>query len=239
MTNFALLNNVDHHDLRVIARHGAEFGDAANQMLVFPTEFESVQREYPILFRRDQQGEWRSVALLGLGRDENLFLGEAGWEARHVPLIQQRGPFSIVLQPREDAEPEPMIRVDLDDPRISRTEGIPLFLPHGGNSPYLERLAGVLRAVFLGNQVMAPMFAAFEAAGLLRPVALDLKLEGDTTIGIADVFTIDEERLAALDGAALETLHRSGFLRSAFLAAASFGNIQRLIELKNRRRGGE
>src|ERR1044072_4866376 len=102
MTTRPLLNNVDHHDLRVIVGHSAAFGDAINQALVFPTEFDAVQREYPILFRRDAAEGLQAVALLGLDRDENLFLDEAGWHARYVPAGQQRGPFPIGL--RQDGE---------------------------------------------------------------------------------------------------------------------------------------
>ena len=64
-----LLNNIDHQDLRVIVRHGGEFGDSINQTLIFPTEFEEIQREYPIVFRKDAEGEFQSVALLGLDKD--------------------------------------------------------------------------------------------------------------------------------------------------------------------------
>ena len=96
--NRVLLNNIDHHDLRVITRHGAEFGDAVNQVMVFPTEFEAVQREYPIVFRRDSEGALRPVALLGLTREENLFLdGAGGWRAGYVPALLRRGPFSILV----------------------------------------------------------------------------------------------------------------------------------------------
>ena len=76
--NRVLLNNVDHADLRVIAGHGATFGDAINQALILPTEFEAAQREYPILIRKDDAGGYQAVVLLGLDRDENLFLDETG-----------------------------------------------------------------------------------------------------------------------------------------------------------------
>ena len=75
MTSIVLLNNIDHADLRVRGGYGVQFGDAVNQARVFPAEFEALQREYPILFRRDAAGAYYSVALLGLDRDENLFLG--------------------------------------------------------------------------------------------------------------------------------------------------------------------
>lgn len=84
--NRVLLNNVDHADLRVIAAHGVAFGDGVNQTLLLPTEFEAAQREYPILIRKDPSGGYHAVALLGLDRDENLFLDETGWRARYVRM---------------------------------------------------------------------------------------------------------------------------------------------------------
>lgn len=241
MTNAVLLNNIDHHDLRVIARHGPEFGDSVNQLLVFPTEFESVQREFPIFLHKDGDGTYQPVALLGLDRDENLFLGEAGWQARYVPAIQARGPFSIAVQETMvdgEPRPEPQIRIDLDDPRVSRDKGISLFLPHGGHGPYLEHIAGLLRAIYLGSQLLAPMFAAFREFGLIRETEVEIRLDDARTYRLPDHHTIDEDRLAALDGVALEHLSRLGFLRAAFMIAASLGNVSRLIELKNQRRAG-
>src|SRR5687768_10411334 len=215
--NRALLNNVDHHDLRVITRHGAEFGDAVNQVMVFPTEFESVQREYPIVFRRDAEGALRPVALLGLTRDENLFLdGEGEWRAGYVPALLQRGPFSIAAPDTRDGEP--MIRIDLADPRTSRSEGTPIFLPHGGNSPYLEKVTDVLRTIYIGHHLLEAMVAKFESARLLRPVNLEARVSEDEVYAVSDVLVIDRERLAALAADELAALHEGGFLQAAFLA---------------------
>ena len=230
----ALLNNVDHHDLRVITRHGPEFGEAVNQILVFPTEFEAAQREYPIVFRRDSEGALRPVALLGLTREENLFLDAEGeWQARYVPALFQRGPFSIAAP--ENAEGEPMIRVDLDHPRVSRSEGSPVFLPQGGNSPYLEQVTGVLRAIYLGHHLLEPMMKAFEATGLLAQVNLEVRVGENAVHALTGVITIDRERLAALTAGELAELHAGGFLQAAFFAAASLGNVQGLADLKGRR----
>lgn len=241
MTTSVLLNNVDHQDLRVITRHGPEFGDAVNQVLILPTEYEEIQREYPILFRKDPDGEYQSVALLGLDRDENLFLEGDRWRASYVPAVRRRGPFRIGLQERSEGgeiRREPVIHVDLDHPQISRTEGEPLFLPQGGNAPYLDRVAEILRIIHTGLEVMGPMFEAFESFDLLRAVQIEIALDDDAKYLLPDFLTIDEARLAGLDGAALQELHERGFLRAAFLAAASLGNVDRLIARKNRRIAG-
>jgi hypothetical protein len=237
MTNNVLLNNVDHQDLRIDTRHGAAYGDSVNQVLIFPTEYEDVQREYPIFFRKDESGEYQSIALLGLDKDENLFLGDGGWQARYVPAMQRRGPFSIALREGEgDGPPQPMIHVDLDHPRVGAGEGETLFLPHGGNAPYLEHVAGMLRLIYTGLEVSKPMFAAFAELDLIRPVAVEVQLSDEEKYVLPDFHAIDEARLAALDGADLERLHKKGFLRAAFLAATSLGNVSRLIALKNSRR---
>jgi hypothetical protein len=234
MSGPVLLNNVDHHDLRVVLDRGAAFGDAVNQSVVFPTEFEELQREYAILFRRDPEGVYRSTVLLGLDAGENLYLDGERWSARTIPALMQRGPFSIGI-PAAGEPGEPMIHIDPDHPRVSRNRGERIFRDHGGNAPYLDHIAGVLRTIYAGREASAPMFAAFEALDLLEPVTIDIALDETRRYSLPDCYTIAEARFAALDGAALEKLHKAGFLRTAVWALSSLRNINRLIEMKNRR----
>jgi len=238
MAKPVLLDNVAHADLRVATGYAARFGDGVNQCAVFPTEFDDLQREYPILFRKDKDGAFYAVALLGLDRDENLFLNDDGWHARHVPAVHQRGAFMIGMVDRGADGREAMIHVDLDHPRVGAAGGQPVFLPHGGQSPYLDHIVRVLQVVHDGLIQRDAMFATFEAAGLIEPVRLDIALDAVTRYDIPDCYTIDTGRLTQLDGAALAALNRAGFLRHAVLVASSLGNVSRLIELKNRRRTG-
>lgn len=212
-------------------RGGIEFGDGVNQVLVFPTELELVQRELPIVFRPDGEGRLRAVALLGLDRDENLFLGpEGGWQCDHVPALLQGGPFAIAASDSSDGELQ--ILIDPEHPRLSRSQGAPLFLEHGGTAPMLEKILGVMRSIYLGNQLLDPMAQAFQAAHLLRPFDLELRVGPDRAYTISDALTIDRERLAALTGDELVVLHQVGFLQSAFMIAASLSNLQRLVDRK-------
>ncbi|WP_303831119.1 SapC family protein [Asticcacaulis taihuensis] len=237
MSQPVLLDNVKHHDLRLISRHGADLGDNVNLALVVPTEFAEVQREYPILFRQSEGGTFQAFALLGLETDENLYLDETGWQARYIPAIQARGPFRIGLRENETGEAgEPMIMMDPDHPRLSRSEGEPLFRPHGGHAPALERILQTLRTLHIGNEASRHMFAAFEAAGLLAPVNIEIRFDETTQYKLPGFFSISREALAGLDGDALQKLNAAGFLGLAFHVVASMGNISRLIDMKNRRR---
>ena len=83
-----------------ITRHGAAFGDAINQVLVFPTEFEEIQREYPIFFRKDGEGAFSRSPCSASTATRICSSTATGWQARYVPAMQRRGPFSIALQER-------------------------------------------------------------------------------------------------------------------------------------------
>lgn len=240
MTRHVMLNNISHKDLRVITRHGAEFGDNVGTMMVVPTEFADVQREYPIFFRKDATtGEFTSFALLGFTKDENLFLEDGVWKAAYVPGVIARGPFLIGFQERQEGgelQKEAVIHVDLDDPRISTTDGEPVFLPQGGNSRYLDRIVGILNGLRTGLEVSKAMFAAFTAADLIEPVKIEIKFNSEEQYDLLGLHTISQKKLASMDAETLHTLNRSGFLQGAFLVISSLNNVQRLIEMKGRRR---
>lgn len=232
-----LLNNVDHRDLRVAIGYNARYGDAINQTRVFPAEFEELQREYAILLRRDEQGQFFATVLLGLDADENLFLdGEQDddrWDARYVPATRARGPFSIGL----DDAGEPMIHVEPDHPRV-RADGQPVFREHGGNAALLDHVSAMLQRIYTGLQSEQALFDALAAADLLTAATLQLDVGEGRRYNLPDHWTVDAERLAQLDGDALARLHRDDHLRPALWIASSLGNLRHLIDRKLRSEHG-
>jgi hypothetical protein len=232
MTNRVALDNIDHHDLKVALRYGAAYGDAVNQLPIFPAEFEEAQRDFPILFRRDEDEGLQAVVLLGLDRDENLFLEDDRWTSRHIPLVQQRGPFSLGVRAGGSPLADPVLHVDLDDSRVGAADGQPLFLAHGGNGRYLDHVARVLELLRSNFEAAKRMYAAFDSLGLLQPLELDVELDEERRYAISDYSGITAETLADLNGAELEQLSRDDYLRPAVLASASLGNVSQLIDRK-------
>lgn len=240
MTRHVLLNNIDHQDTRVIHYFGPEFGDNLHSALVFPTEFTELQKEYPILLRKDDpQGTCQAVALLGFAAAENLYLNDqhaTGWDARYIPASIEKGPFLIGFQRSmgmQDEMPKAVVHIDMDHPKVSTAQGQQLFLSQGGNSPYLEHISARLDTIHQGS-VLAPVFyKALEQLELMEPVTIEFELYTSEKIRLLGNYCINEQRLATLPAEALAKLQQSGFLALIYAMVFSMGNIRHLIERKN------
>ena len=155
MTNFALLNNVDHQDLKIITERSAKYGDDVMFAMTFPHEFRDIQACYPILFHRDDENNFYPLALFGFEKGENLFLDESGWHAPYLPAMVRREPFMIGYQASKegsDAEPVRMLSLDMDHPRINKETGERLFQALGGRTPFLEDIANLMESIYHGHE---------------------------------------------------------------------------------------
>lgn len=233
MTQPVLLHPIEHKDLRVIADRGAAYGDDLMFSLTFPLEFRDVQAHYPIVFRKTGQAPgYEALALFGFEPGENLFLGAGrhGWDAGYIPLSVRRQPFLIGRRGEQLS-----IHIDLDHPRVSRTQGEPLFLAFGGTSAYLERAGEMLSAIHEGVQGLPAFFEALREHALLAPFAADIELADGSQHRLEGFETIDEDRLLALPGHALEALNRAGHLQAIYMAMASLTHLRELIARRERR----
>ena len=237
MATNVLLNNVSHSGLKVITRFGEEFGDAVSSVMAFPTEFMELQKEYPILFRKNAEtNKFQAVALLGFEKGENLYLNsnsKTGWDATYIPAVVAKGPFLIGLQPDGDSDKEPVIHIDLDHPKVSQDDGYPLFLDYGGNSPYLEHIASLLTLIHQGVAIQDKMYNLFTELNLIEPVNIEIQLNNGEKCRLTGNYTINQKTLLELPGAQLERLNKLGLLPLAYAVIASLSNIRKLTEIKN------
>lgn len=232
-----LLNNITHHNLKIITTHGAEYGDNIGTVLAFPTEFSDLQKEYPIFFRKDSgANEFQAVTMLGLYQNKNLFLKGNTWQANYIPADIVRGPFAIGFQDQSTDggdEQAPVVHIDINHPRVSEEYGHPVFLEHGGNSPYLQHITRVFTKMIDGISISKAMFSIFEELDLLEPLAIEVRLLDNELHKFHGNYTISKEKLNSLSQESLYKLHQSGFLESAILALSSLGNIQKLVNWQN------
>ncbi len=236
MTNFALVNNDDHQDVRVIVDRSAKYGDAVMYALVFPFEFRDVQACYPILFHNDAKGNPYPVALFGFEEGENLFLNDAGWDAYYIPAMLRREPFLIGYQGSEDEDDADKARVlslDMDHPRVSRSEGEALFQPLGARTRFLDSVADLMEDIYQGYEHNKVFMSLLQEQELLETVVLDITLNDGSQNQLLGFEIINEDKVQQLSGDVLEQFSKNHALMPLFMVLASTTKIRALIDRKN------
>lgn len=236
MTRPALLDNVTHRHLRVRTERSAALGDARQSALALPAEFRQLQTHFPIVFQHVEGGAgFQPIALFGLEEGQNLFLTDGGWDASVMPMALQRDPFLIGRAPDDRLQ----LHIDLDSPRIVRPEegdiGTALFMPHGGFSDYLDHVVQLMEHLHAQAQHLPTFIEALTQHQLLEPFVFDLEMPNGEKARLTGLFTINEERLLALPGSALEALAREGHLLPITMQIASLAQLPVLADRAARR----
>lgn len=240
MPTFDILDNVAHAKLKVKLEFGSEFRNNVNHTVVFPTEFQALQREYPIYFRKTKDNNYYAVVLLGLDKDENLFLEEGQWLARYIPAVQMAGPFALELRQEDASSPgsgDPVVRIDMGDSRVNEKEGENIFLPHGGHTAFFEEMLQVMRRAHVGTQVSNDFFNYLESFGLIEPVTVQASYGDTLQYTVTDMFTISQERMASLSGDDLQKMNELGLLEHCYSVLFSASNMSYLVDMKMRKMG--
>lgn len=233
MSDHAILTAEAHRDVRIREERGAALGDALMCCVTFPDEFRRVADDYPILFRLNAERDaFTALAMFGFSDGENLFLDGDHWDAGYVPLAVAIQPFLIG---GADAAGDKQVHIDMASPRIGGGEGVRLFDADGRATPYLEDVAGKLGELDDGYQRSGDFFAAMTRHELLEPLTLEIELDDGAINRLVGFHAVDEDRLQALDAAALGELHAAGHLMPLFMAVASVGKLSALVARKNAR----
>ena len=225
--NPVLLDNLEHADLAIRGDRGAAFGDPSGFVEVVPGEFENLQREYCVLYRRGPDGGARSVALLGLTPDANVFISGNRWDARYEPALVRRAGF-LIAELQDDRQ---ALQVDLDHPRICKNgQGRPLFLPQGGHAAPLASAIEALQVIREGRADAEKLSQLLDEFELLERLDLEIGPVDDQTFRLSGFESIDPARLSELSIEALDRLRSEGLLAAVIFAAHSLGNLGHLVE---------
>ena len=239
MSKYLLLSHSNHANLKVITNRGAAYGDNLMHAMTFPFEFRDIESNYPIFFAKDgETGQFYPLALLGFERDENLYLNDSGWDATYIPLMVERNPFLIGFQQSAndpDGEKTPVVSIDMESPRISETEGEALFSDSGEPTEYLQKVMQNLQTIHQGHEQSKVFVGALLEHDLLEGFNLNITLNDGSNNRLEGYYTINEEKLAALQPEALGALHAQGFLQAIYMVIASFSRVTGLINRKNAR----
>lgn len=235
MTKTVLLTKDKHKEICINTIYSQATGDSVMSVPTFALEFRNLQPHYPILFQKDTEtGRFFPVVLLGLEQGENLFLKADKWDCSYIPVMAQKGPFSIGLYGEDDLkDKQRLIHIDADHPKVNNSIGLRLFEAHGGATEYLEKVSGLLDLIHHFNEHNQKFLKELIAKDLLESVTIDITLANGYKGQLFGYYTIKEERMLELTGSELKSLNQEGFLLPIYMAIASVSNVRKLIDRKS------
>lgn len=238
MSGYTILDPKQHKNLKVIQTRGLEFGDNHHFVPVLADELKALVAEYAICFLKDNQtGQFGINALMGFEPGENLYLDGDSWQAHYIPVHLMCQPFMVGIKGEEGDTPTPentLITVNLESPRISDDMGEAIFDEDGKNTPFLDQINQLLVKLVQGMPRTEQFIRSVLELELLTPVKLDFTLKNGEKKSFGGLYSLDEEKVAALSGKQLESFHQKGYLQACHLIISSFAQIQKLIDWKNR-----
>ncbi|WP_163933625.1 SapC family protein [Paraferrimonas sp. SM1919] len=237
MTNVQLLNQNDHQNVKINTARSVELGDNLWTSITFLEEFRNVQQCYPIFFQKDQQsGRFLPHAMFGFQHNENLFLTEQGWDASYIPVSVKRLPFLIGMQKQVIDGKERsnrVIHIDMDSPRVSESQGEPLFNLDGSPTDYLKDAGNMLELMHHGLESTQKFIDAICELELLESFTLDITLNDGSENQMIGFYTINEDLLNDLTAEQLAGLHKQGYLQAIYMIIASQSHVRELVRRKN------
>ena len=133
----------------------------------------------------------------------------------------------------EKAEDNPVVSIDMDNPRVNSEKGEALFTEEGNQTPYLEGSIAGLETIHAGHEHNRVFLEALLANDLLEPFTLEITLNDGSNNQLLGYYTINEDKIRDLDGDTLSRLSKEGYLQAIYMQIASFARIRTLIDKKN------
>ena len=240
MTNFVFykkvvaMNSEVHRDLKFDeSQVSFDFARDSTAVLITGVEFVEAARDYPIVFVRGQDRQFRPVVLLGVREAENLFVDNAGhWGATYIPAFVRRYPFVLA----EGVQPDQLVVcIDEKCAALNSQSGQLLIDAEGALQPVMNEILQFLQNFqqeFARTELLTKQLDQLD---LFVQQGARFDMAGGETFHLNDFYMIDEVKFNQIADAQLPGVFRSGALGLAFLHFASMSNMRKLLNLVSSR----
>jgi hypothetical protein len=216
----------------------AEFAGAELQLIpVVPSEVAHVACQMPVLLTKNEQtGQFVLAAMTGFEPKQNLFWQDGRWQGLYLPLQLQRQPF--FLGKNEDTGTDYAVCLDMQNPAVGQGAQVPsgaqaLFSNTGADTEYYRNAKQILASILHGEAQVQQLTELLLSMALIQPLSLDITFADKSSTRLTGLYSIDQQKLAALDSAHIVLLHQQGLLAVVYTMLGSVSQIYGLIERKN------
>lgn len=224
------LNSLQHRDLYLKAGKDFRFAQGLNSVPLTAVEFSSAASEYAIVFAGSKEDVMPAV-IMGAQKDENLYVGDAGWKSSYIPAFVRQYPFVFS---QSDDRKQLVLCIDESFIGFNREgRGERLFDADGEQTQYLRTILAFMenyQTHFRYTQLFCKKLVELD---LLQPMNATVNIKGGQTRTITGFMGVDRAKLKQLPDAALAQLHKNDWLEMIYLhlqSVRSFGiSINRVL----------
>jgi len=223
------LNKETHGDWSIETVANYKHTSETNSLYIAAIEFIKAANEYPIVFGIAEDGSVFPVVILGLRKNENLYVNKKGeWLANYIPAYVRRYPF--ILATGEEGSDQFTVCIDSDCPGFNKKgKGTALFDKDGNESDLLKNSVEFLKEYQNHIQLTALFCKNIKDLGLLEPMKADIKMADGEELSLGGFMGINREKLKALDADALVNLVKTDQMELIYAHLTSLGNIDSLM----------
>lgn len=232
MANIVPIKKEQHQNLKLTKAR--DLSHVAGQHIIPLTaaEFAQASASFPIVFIKNPESErYRSVAMLGLEAEENLFYQDDKWTALSVPQSISMVPFSLGIDP--DKENTLTACVDLDSEFIGEDKDLPLFEDGDKESEVLVNVQQALGRLYDNERMTEQFIQELQDNDLLHEIELNIALSTGEKKKLVGIFTINEDKIKELSDDKILDFHKRGLFVPIYSMLGSLSQMNRLAQLRN------
>jgi hypothetical protein len=232
MANFVPVRKESHQHLKLASKRDLAHIEGQHIVPVTAAEYAQASASFPIVFVKNPDSpRYRSVAMLGLEANENLFYTDKKWTGLTLPQGAGMTPFSLGLDP--DKENTLTACIDLDSPFVGEDKDLALYEADGKESELLANVQNSLGRLYENEKMTEGFVKELEQHDLLQELELNVDLAGGEKKKLTGLFTVNEEKIKTLSDEKVIDFHKRGLFVPIYAMLGSLGQINRLVQLRN------
>lgn len=223
-----------HKNLKVSSKRDLQHVEKNHIVPVTAIEYSQASSSYPIVLIKDGKGDdsYRSVVMLGLEQEENLYLDGENWQGIYVPQSISLVPFSLGLDPEKEKTLTSFI--NLDSPFVGEDKDQALFDDKGQATDFYKSVEEALGNLY-DNEVNTNKFIQeLVANDLLVELEMKVALSTGENKRLVGIYGIDEPKLHELSDEKVMDFHKRGLFIPIYAMLSSLTQVNRLAQLRNR-----
>ena len=206
-----------------------KFAQNTNSTYIAHVEFLKASREYPIVFAKDNNNSVYPVVLLGLGKDQNLFVDKKGnWLGNYIPAYVRRYPFILASTTENDAN----LTICIDETYSGfnkNKKGEKLFDSNSSHSDFLKNSIEFLREFNKHTQVTTAFCQSLNNLNILEPMKLSMKTNDGREVSMGGFMGVNRSKFKELPANQVYELFKTDQLELIYLHLASLSNVEALM----------